>query len=204
MRVLKANPNQAVRLGRKGENEATKIVFSKSYFSKFGTGEYRLIAQRNGDAAPYPVAITQDEDNIYWTVSDSDCGVWGHGRCELQLVNGDLLVKSVTYTTWTDEALPTEGELPEPYEDWVDDLYDTIDGKIAEADRAMDGKINTAQQAVTDAHAEYLLAKGQAELAASSANDAQRYAQTAHDEVQKFHVSISGKTMYVTASGEEE
>ena len=191
MRIENADPKKVIYIGQRGENEATQVVFPKAYFAGFEGGSYELLAQRQGDANPYPVAITEDADNVYWTVSNTDCGVEGTGQCELRLTDGEYIVKSLLYVTLTGEALGTEGPLPEPYEDWADDLYATIDEKVG-----------AAQQAVTDAHAEYLLAKAQAEAAAGSASDAQRYAQTAHDEVERFNVTVDGDSMFITVSGE--
>ena len=191
MRIENADPKKVIYIGQRGENEATQVVFPKAYFAGFEGGSYELLAQRQGDANPYPVAITEDADNVYWTVSNTDCGVEGTGQCELRLTDGEYIVKSLLYVTLTGEALGTEGPLPEPYEDWADDLYATIDEKVG-----------AAQQAVTDAHAEYLDAKAQAEAAAGSASDAQRYAQTAHDEVERFNVTVDGDSMFITVSGE--
>lgn len=192
MRIENADPEKVIYIGQRGENEATQVVFPKAYFAGFEGGAYELLAQRKGDANPYPVAITEDADNVYWTVSSTDCGVEGTGQCELRLTDGEYIVKSLLYVTLTGEALGTEGPMPEPYEDWANDLYETVNGMVGQA-----------QQAVTDAHAEYLDAKAQAEAAAGSASDAQRYAQTAHDEVQKFHVYVEGDSMFVTVNGEE-
>ena len=191
MRIEIADPKQVIYIGQRGENEATQVVFQKLYFAGFDGGTYELLAQRKGDANPYPVTITEDADNVYWTVSDTDCGMEGNGQCELRLSNGEQLVKSLVYMTRTGAALGTEGPMPEPYEDWANDLYETVNGMVGQA-----------QQAVTDAHAEYLDAKAQAEAAAGSASDAQGYAQTAHDEVERFHVYVDGDGMFITVSGE--
>lgn len=206
MRIENADPEKVIYIGQRGENEATQVVFPKAYFAGFEGGSYELLAQRQGDANPYPVAITEDADNVYWTVSSTDCGVEGTGQCELRLTDGEYIVKSLVYVTLTGEALGTEGPLPEPYEDWADDLYATIDEKVGAAQQAVTdahAEVLLAKQEVTNAHAEYLLAKAQAEAAAGSASDAQRYAQTAHDEVQKFHVYVEGDGMFITVSGEE-
>ena len=199
MRIENADPEKVIYIGQRGENEATQVVFPKAYFAGFEGGAYELLAQRKGDANPYPVAITEDADNVYWTVSSTDCGVEGTGQCELRLTDGEYIVKSLLYVTLTGEALGTEGPLPEPYEDWANDLYATIDEKVGAAQQA----VTDAHAEVLLAHAEYLDAKAQAEAAAGSASDAQRYAQTAHDEVQKFHVYVEGDSMFVTVNGEE-
>ena len=209
MREIIAEPRQAIVLGIRGENEATRVAFPKSYFAEFDLtgGEFRLLAQRNGDANPYPVTVTEDDTNVYWTVSGTDCAIYGQGKCELQFTVGTLLAKSIVYVTVTGISLDTEGPLPEPYEDWADDLYATIDEKVGAAQQAVTdahAEVLLAKQEVTNAHAEYLLAKAQAEAAAGSASDAQGYAKTAHDEVQKFNVTVSGDGMFITVSGEEE
>ena len=174
MRIEIADPKQVIYIGQRGENEATPVVFQKSYFAGFDGGTYELLAQRKGDADPYPVTITEDTDNVYWTVSDTDCGVEGNGQCELRLSNGEQLVKSLVYMTRTGNALGTEGPMPEPYEDWADTIY---------------GYATDAQEAAGEA--------------AQSAREAAASAQTAHDEVQKFNVTVSGDGMFITVTGEE-
>ena len=114
MRIEIADPKQVIYIGQRGENEATQVVFQKSYFAGFDGGTYELLAQRKGDADPYPVTITEDADNVYWTVSDTDCGVEGNGQCELSLVNGTQIVKSLVYVTRTGASLGAEEPLPTP------------------------------------------------------------------------------------------
>lgn len=174
MRIENADPKKVIYIGQRGENEATQVVFPKAYFAGFDGGTYELLAQRQGDANPYPVAITEDTDNVYWTVSNTDCGVEGTGQCELRLTDGEYIVKSLLYVTLTGEALGTEGPLPEPYEDWADTIY---------------GYATDAQEAAGEA--------------AQSAREAAASAKTAHDEVQKFNVTVSGDGMFITVTGEE-
>ena len=175
MREIIAEPRQAIVLGIRGENEATRVAFPKSYFAEFDLtgGTFRLLAQRNGDANPYPVTITEDDTNVYWTVSDTDCAIYGQGKCELQFTVGTLLAKSIVYVTVTGISLDTEGPLPEPYEDWADTIY---------------GYATDAQEAAGEA--------------AQSAREAAASAQTAHDEVERFNVTVDGNSMFITVSGE--
>lgn len=174
MRPIIADPKKVIYIGQRGENIATQVIFPKSYFDGFTGTTYRLLAQRKTDAQPYPVVITEDSDNVYWTVSDTDCGVEGTGFCELQLAGAnDLLVKSIKYVTQTGSALDTEGPMPAPYEDFANTIYNYAE---------------TAQEAAGDAD--------------QSARDAAASAQTAHDEVERFNVTVDGDSMFITVSGE--
>lgn len=174
MRIENADPKKVIYIGQRGENEATQVVFPKAYFAGFEGGSYELLAQRQGDANPYPVAITEDAANVYWTVSDTDCGVEGTGHCELMLTNGEQLVKSLVYVTLTGDALDTAGPMPAPYQDFANTIY---------------GYATDAQEAAGEA--------------AQSAREAAASAQTAHDEVQKFHVYVEGDGMFITVNEED-
>ena len=46
MRIEIADPKQVIYIGQRGENEATQVVFQKSYFAGFDGGTYELLAQR--------------------------------------------------------------------------------------------------------------------------------------------------------------
>ena len=165
MRIITAELNKPINLGERGENLATQVQFPVSdMVETYGEGTFRLLAQRAGED-PYPVSITSDESYVYWDVTSADTGIEGTGYAELQLIIDEVLAKSQTYTTRTDKALGEEGDAPNPWEGYVDTVLDT-----------MDSKAETAQQAVTDAHNEYLSAKEQAEAASEMA---QQIAETA-------------------------
>lgn len=110
-------------LGRRGENLVTQIRFPISGWSEnYGDGSFGLLAQRQGDANPYPVSITTDSEYVYWTVTSADTGVAGIGKAELRYMVGEALAKSVVYITRTAPALDDAGEAPEPYESWVNEV----------------------------------------------------------------------------------
>lgn len=120
MRHITANTGRTIPLGRRGENHATEVSFDVSAWLKdYPNGEIRLIAQRAGDAYPYPIDCVRQGDTVVWTVSNADSGVEGFGVCELQLLSGNTLVKSRPYATYVATTLDDPGEAPEPMEGYL-------------------------------------------------------------------------------------
>ena len=114
-RIVTAEPGQIIYLGYQGENLARKIVFDVSAFQKtYPEGRIELLAQRKGDALPYPAARTiLDGEHLIWILTDADTAKKEYGKCELCChVNGKL-AKTEVWTTFTMPALCTAAESPE-------------------------------------------------------------------------------------------
>ena len=77
------------------------------------------------------------EDNIAtWTVNDVDTAVNGVGEAELNFVGEDFHKKSDRFSTITDKALDSSGEVPEPTEDWLVRMAEIRDEAVEAADNA--------------------------------------------------------------------
>lgn len=116
---------EEIKLGRRGENQARKVVFDVlgKWREGYGEGVASLIVQRNGDAQPYPVTVTEDDGALVWMVSSVDTAVAGEGAAELRYTVGDTIVKSQIYKTRVRETLEDSGETPPPaYQSWVDEV----------------------------------------------------------------------------------
>lgn len=129
-----------ILLGRQGENHAQTVIWqgiAAQYAALYGDGAFQLMAQRCGDAAPYPVALTRDGGSLVWVVSDSDTAKSGVGRCELTYLVGGAVAKSKTWQTQVLASFTADGsaEPPEPAQSWVQEVLDaaTAAGKSAEA-----------------------------------------------------------------------
>ncbi len=126
MITLKINVNEKMPehfpLGYQGESNVRQIIFDvKSWIAEYGDGTISLIAQRNGDAAPYPVAITVENGCAVWRISNADTALSGRGQAELRLNVGTAVKKSKVYTFDVREALgPVSPQPPKPYQGWVD------------------------------------------------------------------------------------
>lgn len=116
---------EEIKLGRRGENQARKVIFDvlKKWREGYGDGVASLIVQRNGDAEPYPVTVTEEDGMLVWLVSNVDTAVAGEGAAELRYTVGDTVVKSQIYKTRVRETLEDSGETPPPaYQSWVDEV----------------------------------------------------------------------------------
>ena len=98
---------EEIKLGRRGENQARKVVFDVlgKWREGYGEGVASLIVQRSGDAQPYPVTVTEDDGALVWLVSSVDTSVAGEGAAELRYTVGDTIVKSQIYKTRVRETL---------------------------------------------------------------------------------------------------
>lgn len=131
--------NGANIIGRRGENEAVRLLFPISpWKEQFGDGgTFQLVAQRHNDAAPYPVAIEVDDRYVYWTVNAADTAVVGNGTCELYYFIDDVLAKSVIYITLVFESMDEPGEAPEPQIAWLEQVLGyATDAEVAAVDAA--------------------------------------------------------------------
>ena len=140
-----------ILLGRQGENQAQTVIWraiAAQYAALYGEGTFQLMAQRCGDAAPYPVALTRDGGSLVWTVSDSDTAKNGVGRCELTYLVGGAVAKSKTWQTQVLASFTADGstEPPEPAQSWVQEVLEAAAaaGKSAEAAADSAGKAESA------------------------------------------------------------
>ena len=136
-----------IPIGRRGENEATQVVFDvSSLISTYGSGTAVLLAKRPTDTSAYPITVTQDGATVTWLVSDTDTAYRGAGECELFYYVGETLAKSVVYRTTIGKDIgTTTEEPPDAYESWVEQLT----GLAAETQQ----NATDAAQSATDAAA---------------------------------------------------
>ena len=165
MEQVKVNTLSTIPLGRQGENLARQILFDVSgWEAEYGLGVVELIAQRPGEAQPYPVAVHRNGTIVTWDVSSTDTEMPGDsGKCELRYYVGEVLAKSKTWQTWVETAMDTPSETapPEPEQGWVDQIIAV--GAAAKA---------SANAAKADADRAAALAAEVAEKAAQTAQDA--------------------------------
>ena len=117
----------ALRLGKRGENNATKITFPiTKWVEDFGEGTAVLLVLRPEDDTPYITTTTLADGIVTWVVSSTDTAQAGAGKCELQYIVDDTVVKSRTWPTITLDSLEDAGESPDPESGWVADLIGEI------------------------------------------------------------------------------
>jgi len=162
-----------ISIGHKAEKGVEAIEFDlTAWVETYGSGTLTVIMRRWGDAIPYPIALEIDENNkATWTLSDIDTAKAGMAYAQLNYVVGDEVVKkSDIYTFRVMDSLTGEGDPPEAYESWLEQLTHlaaeamaevldiegivtdktlTVDGGIADA-KATGDALSALKDAVTE------------------------------------------------------
>lgn len=128
----KAYGMQEINLGRQGENKARRVTFdiAEKWREVYGAGgSFSMIVQREGDASPYPVALSEEDGLLVWLVESADTAKSGEGRAELRYTLGDVIAKSQTYRTRVRAAMDeSTADPPEAYQSWVDEVLTAAAG----------------------------------------------------------------------------
>lgn len=123
-----AHPGESLAIGRRGENDARRVVFDLSAWrGDYGEGTVQLLHQRAGDESPYPCALTVEGDTAYWLIRAADVSKAGWGSAQLHYYVGDTLAKSAIWRTVTADALSDPSEPPEdPARAWFAAIREQI------------------------------------------------------------------------------
>lgn len=175
---IRAKENQAIAIGRVGENEHIRVIFDVSdLIGELGTDiSFTLLHQKPGEDTAYPVPTAVfDGDELIWTVTAADNSAQGRGRCELICTVGDMVAKTVIWSTVIQTALDGSGEVPDVWESWQEVFAGLKAGAEAAAETAQISASESLERA--DAALQYSLNAGQsANNAVGSAAEARRYA----------------------------
>lgn len=139
--------SRVIDLGRLGENQHRRVVFDVAgYIKQYPDATFTVLNQLPGETGSYPVpSVTHDDDNVYWAVTNADLTKTGNGRCELLVMQGEVVAKSVIYLTRVGEALDGSGEVPDQWESWQEVFAGLKDEAVTAA-----GEAQSAAQAVQD------------------------------------------------------
>lgn len=141
-----------ILLGRQCENDAVNIVFDLSFLiNTFGEGTATLVHQRSKDSAPYIVAATQEGTELTWSVSNTDNAYVGVGRAELRWTVGDLLAKTIIYSTWVIKSITAGTTIPDVYQSWYDNMIEYIDQLRVYSDARLAQAVQDAEDAADHA-----------------------------------------------------
>ena len=123
-----AHPGESLAIGRRGENDARRVVFDLAAWRRdYGEGTVQLLHQRAGDESPYPCALTVEGDTAYWLIRAADVSKAGWGSAQLHYYVGDTLAKSAIWRTVTADALSDPSEPPEdPARAWFTAIREQI------------------------------------------------------------------------------
>lgn len=127
MRIIEADTQNALPLGRQGEKGVTTVAFDvHGWLEEFGAGTFVLLHKRNGDDAGYPVKTVLEDGKVLWTVDEADVFRPGTGVAQLIMMVDGKVAKSGLYKTSTSQALNETKTAPEAWKAWVDSIFEAV------------------------------------------------------------------------------
>ena len=90
-------------------------------------GKIVVLIKRPNEDVPYPAAEVDDSDGLTWTPTETDTAIAGRGRAEVDYYIDDVLVKSVLFSTYTNDSIGVSGDTPEPGYDYMKQLLDALE-----------------------------------------------------------------------------
>ena len=136
--------DQALLLGRVGENRATRVLINlKSILSQYPDAIASITVKPPG-REEYPAAVKQDDGILTWEVTDADIGdKIGRGQAQITIQDADgTVIKTAIACTRVGESLGNAtAPAPDPVKTWIDKAT----GTLADVERA-----GNAAQAVAD------------------------------------------------------
>ena len=114
--------DQALLLGRVGENRATRVLIElKSILSQY-PGAAASITVKQPGRAEYPAAVKQEDGILTWEITSADIGNnAGSGQAQITLQDADgTIIKTAIATTRVAESLGSpQSPAPDPVKGWV-------------------------------------------------------------------------------------
>lgn len=136
--------DQALLLGRVGENRATRVSIDlKSILSQYPDAIASITVKQPG-RAEYPAAVKQESGILTWEITRADIGdKAGSGQAQITIQDADgTVIKTAIARTRVSESLGNAtAPAPDPVETWIDKAT----GTLADVERA-----GNAAQAVAD------------------------------------------------------
>ena len=136
--------DQALLLGRVGENRATRVLIDlKSILSQYPDAIASITVKQPGQAE-YPAVVKQEGGILTWEITRADIGdKAGSGQAQITIQDADgTVIKTAIACTRVSESLGgATAPAPDPVETWIDKAT----GTLADVERA-----GNAAQAVAD------------------------------------------------------
>ena len=136
--------DQALLLGRVGENRATRVLIDlKSILSQYPDA-IASITVKQPSRAEYPAAVKQEDGILTWEITSADIGNnAGSGQAQITLrdADGTIIKTAIAYTRVGESLGDATAPAPDPVTTWIDKAT----GTLADVERA-----GNAAQAVAD------------------------------------------------------
>ena len=121
--------DQALLLGRVGENRATRVLIDvKSILSQYPDAIASITVKPPG-RAEYPAAVKQEGGILTWEITDADIGnKAGSGQAQITIQDADgTVIKTAIACTRIGESLgDATAPAPDPVKTWIDKATGTL------------------------------------------------------------------------------
>lgn len=121
--------NQALLLGRVGENRATRVLIDvKSILSQYPDA-IASITVKQPSRVEYPAAVKQEDGILTWEITDADIGnKAGSGQAQITIQDADgTVIKTAIACTRIGESLgDATAPAPDPVKTWIDKATGTL------------------------------------------------------------------------------
>lgn len=138
---LSASP---IFLGYVGENKATQIAIDVAEYLTQYPGASCTLLVKNPIGDIYPATTKVVDGELIWEVNSSDTAVAGNGQIEVTISGtNEEILKSAKANTILKMSLegPT-GEIPDPYQSWLNELQKKVTAAIDGATQAAENANN--------------------------------------------------------------
>lgn len=136
--------DQALLLGRVGENRATRVLVDlKSILSQYPDAIASITVKPPG-RTEYPAAVKQEGGILTWEITRADIGnKAGSGQAQITIrdADGTVIKTAIAYTRISESLGDATAPAPDPVETWIDKAT----GTLADVERS-----GNAAQAVAD------------------------------------------------------
>ena len=136
--------DQALLLGRVGENRATRVLIDlKSILSQYPDAIASITVKPPG-RVEYPAVVKQEGGILTWEITRADIGNKagsGQAQITIQDADGTIIKTAIAYTRVGESLGDAAAPAPDPIETWIDKAT----GTLADVERA-----GNAAQAVAD------------------------------------------------------
>ena len=202
--IYESQTCKTVSFGRKGENLARRVMFDISaLIAEFGAGSFEWVIRRPNESTVY-IAVNKEQDGntAILNLTTTETAISGYGGLELRYYVDDVIVKTIVWRTSIAASLGG-GDVPDPIEDYIDQMREIAQDASESADAAGDSATQAAVSA-TNAAGSATEAAGYAANAAASAGAAADSATDSAESASAAHTSETNAANSATAAAGSE
>ena len=172
-------------LGRQGENLATQIIFAvPEDLQQYAAFVYVL---RNGDDTAYPATnVVVADGSITWTITSVETLTYGAGEVQIRFVDNETIIKTIVFRSFVSQSIDMDaGDVPDPYETWLDSLVE-LAAETQQAARA--AKLSEDNAKTSEDNAKYYSI--QAQLSANASQQSRYESRTFSQDSKAWAIGV--------------